>query len=52
MGWSWLELAALVVTHRRHPFALLSANVISELSSTEQDKKDGSEIKREELHDQ
>jgi hypothetical protein len=31
---------------------LLSADVISELRSTEQDKKDGSEIEREELHDQ
>jgi hypothetical protein len=31
---------------------LLSADVISELRSTEQTKEDGSEIEREELHDQ
>lgn len=49
---SWLDLAALVVTHRRHPFAMLSANVISELSSTEQTKEDGGEIDGHELHNQ
>jgi hypothetical protein len=31
---------------------LLSADVISELRSAKQDKKDGSEIKRKEFHDQ
>ena len=52
MGWSWLDLAALVVSHAGVSLALLSANVISELGSTEQDKEDGSEIERKELHDQ
>jgi len=42
----------LVVGHGRHPLALLGTDVISELGSTKQDKKDGSEIEREELHDQ
>jgi|TARA_R100000030_G_scaffold75598_1_gene58692 multisubunit Na+/H+ antiporter MnhC subunit len=32
-------LTALVVGHGRHPFALLSADVISELSSTEQNEE-------------
>ena len=49
---SWLELAALVIRHAGASLALLSANVISELGSTEQSKEDGSEIEREELHDQ
>ena len=31
---------------------MLSADVISELGSTEQDKEDGGKIEREELHDQ
>jgi hypothetical protein len=49
---SWLDLAALVVGHAGSLLALLSADVISELGSTEQDKEDGSEIEREEFHDQ
>ncbi len=50
--YSWLELAALVVRHAGVSLALLSTDVVSELSSTEQTKEDGSEIEREELHDQ
>jgi len=42
----------LVVRHAGALLALLSADVISELSSTEQDKKEGSEIERKEFHDQ
>ena len=49
---SWLDLTALVVRHAGALLTLLSADVISELGSTEQDKEDGSEIEREELHDQ
>lgn len=49
---SWFDLAALVIRHAGALLALLSANVISELRSTEQDKEDGGEIEREELHDQ
>jgi hypothetical protein len=47
---SWLDLAALVIRHAGVSLALLSANVISELSSTEQDKEDGSEVDGHELH--
>ena len=49
---SWLDLAALVIRHAGALLAMLSADVISELSSTEQDKKDGGEIDGHELHDQ
>ena len=50
--YSWLDLAALVIRQAGVSLALLSADVIGKLRSTEQDKKDGSEIEREELHDQ
>ena len=49
-GRSWLELAALVVGHGRHPFALLSADVISELGSTEETQKNGGEVGGGEFH--
>ena len=52
MGWSWLDLTTLVIRHAGVLLALLSADVISELSSAEQDKKDGSEIDGHKLHDQ
>jgi hypothetical protein len=52
--YSWLHLAAVVIAEHviGALLALLSCNVISELSSTKQTKEDGSEIEREELHDQ
>jgi hypothetical protein len=42
----------LVVGHAGVSLALLSANVISELSSTKQDKENGGEIERKEFHNQ
>lgn len=47
---SWLELAALVVRHSRYPFAVLSADVISELGSAEQTDKNGGEVSGHEFH--
>jgi hypothetical protein len=47
---SWLELATLVIGHGRHPFALLSAEVIGKLCSTEQTKENGGEVGSHELH--
>jgi hypothetical protein len=40
----------LVISHAGVSLALLSADVISELRSTEQDKEHGSEIEGKELH--
>ena len=50
LRFSWFELAALVVTHGRHPFAVLSADVIGKLCSTEQTDKDGGEVSSHEAH--
>ena len=50
--YSWLDLAALVVRHAGVLLALLSADVISELRSTKQDKEQACEIGGHELHDQ
>ena len=47
---SWFDLAALVVGHGRHPLTLLGTDVISELGSAKQDKKDGSKIGGDEAH--
>lgn len=49
---SWLDLTALVIRHAGALLAVFSADVISELGSTEQTKEDGGEIEREEFHDQ
>ena len=43
-------LAALVVRHGRHLFALLSADMVSELRSAKQDKEDGSEVGGHKFH--
>ena len=51
LQFSWLDLAALVVSHAGALFAVLSTNVVSELSSTEQTKEDGGEIDGHEAHD-
>ena len=50
MGWSWLVLAALVIGHGRHPLAMLSADMISKLCSTEQTQEEQGEISSHELH--
>ena len=50
MEWSWLELAALVIGHGRHPLAMLSADVIGKLRSTEQTKEDQGQVTGHESH--
>lgn len=44
--YSWFDLAALVIRHAGVSLAMLSADMIGKLGSTEQDKEDSGEIER------
>lgn len=52
--YSWLHLAAVVIAEHvvGALLALLSANVISELGSTEEQQEQGREVERCESHNQ